>query len=330
MRAAFIRQTGGPEQIQYGELPDPTPTTRQVLVKIGAVAVNPIDTYIRSGLIKMELPFPFVVGFDLAGTVVAVGPEAARFRVGDRVWGSNQGAFGRQGTFADFAAIDEDWLYPTPENVADETAAAGALVGITAALGLIQRAQLQAGETILVTGGSGGVGSTVVQMAKALGARVLTTAGSEEKAAFCRELGADEVILYRTESLEERLKELAPGGVDVWWEVARDPNFELAVAHLKKRGRFVLMAGREARPIFPVGPFYVKDCTLHGFAMFNATPEEQRVCALRINDWLASGAYRPRIGKTFPLSEAAAAHRLQEENTLQKAGTLSGKIVLKP
>lgn len=328
MHAAFIRETGGPERIEWAEFPEPTPTGRQVLVRVGAAAINPIDTYIRSGAIKMELPLPYIVGCDLAGTVAAVGPEARRFKVGDRVWGSNQGLFGRQGSCAERVAVDEDWLYPTPPNVSDAVAAAGALVGITAHLGLFRFAKLQAGETLFVTGGSGGVGSTVVQAAKAAGARVITTAGDDARAAVCRELGADEVILYKTESLDDRLKVLAPGGINVWWEVTREPNFEQAVAHLTKRGRFVLMAGREARPTFPVGPFYVKDCSLFGFAMFNATPDEQRACSEGINRGLADGTYRPRIGRTLPLSETAAGHRLQEENTLGKAGTLAGKIVL--
>lgn len=330
MKAAYIQATGAPDVIQYGNLPDPTPTGRQVLVKTAAVAVNPIDTYIRSGMIAAALPQPYVIGCDIAGTVIAVGPDAARFQPGDRVWGSNQGLMGRQGTFSELAAIDEDWLYRTPAAVSDEDAAAAALVGITAWLGLVRDAKLQAGETLFVNGGAGGVGSMVVQMAKALGARVVTTAGSDVNLASCRQFGADLAINYRTEDVDARLREFAPGGVDVWWETLREPNFERTVSHLAPRGRMVLMAGREARPIFPVGPFYVKDCSLHGFAMFNAPPAVQRQAADNIHRWLTEGKLRARIGKRLRLAEAAEAHRLQEENTLRKAGTLSGKIVLVP
>lgn len=330
MKAACIEQPGPPENIRYIDVPKPNPQGQQVLVKVGAVSVNPIDTYIRAGMIKAELPRPFIVGCDLAGTVEAVGPTAKRFKAGDRVWGSNQGLFGRQGTFAEYAAVDEDWLYPTPSGVSDENAAAAALVGITAHLGLFRSAKLAPGETLFVTGGSGGVGSTVVQMAKAAGARVITTAGSDEKTAICRQLGADGAINYKTQNVDEELKKLAPDGVNVWWEVVRDTNFEQAVSHLTKRGRMILMAGREARPIFPVGPFYVKDCSLLGFAMFNASPDEQRACSVDIGRWLAEGKLKPRIGRTMRLSEAAAAHKLQEENTLGKSGTLAGKIVLTP
>ena len=252
------------------------------------------------------------------------------FEPGDRVWGSNQGLLGRQGTFAEFCAIDECWLYPTPNGVSDEQAAAVALVGITARLGLLRDARLQKGETIFVNGGSGGVGSTVVQMAKAIGARVVATAGSDRKVELCRRLGADYVIDYKTQNVEAELKKFAPAGVNVWWETLREPNFDLAVGALAARGRMIVMAGREARPPFPVGPFYVKGCSLHGFVMFMATPEEQRDCAEDINRWLVEGKLRANIDRVLPLSQAAAAHRLQEESTIGRSGGLSGKIVLKP
>jgi NADPH:quinone reductase len=329
MKAAFIRQPGPASNITYGDLPTPEPKGAEVLVKVGAVAVNPIDTYIRAGAIKMQIPLPFVVGCDLAGTVERVGPEAKRFKPGDRVWGSNQGLFGRQGTFAEYAAVDEKWLYGTPDGVADETAAAGALVGITAHLGLF-RATLKPGETLFVNGGTGGVGSKVVQMAKALGARVATVGGSDDKVARCRKLGADAAWNYKTDDVDARLKEFAPEGVDVWWETLREANFDRTVSHLRMRGRMVLMAGRDARPLFPVGPFYTKDCTLIGFAMFNASPEEQRRCADDLNAWMKAGKLSACIDRTLPLSEAAAAHQLQQDNTLEKQGTLAGKIVLKP
>ncbi|HEY1785466.1 MAG TPA: NADPH:quinone reductase, partial [Pirellulales bacterium] len=314
----------------YGDLPTPEPAADQVLVRVGAVSVNPIDTYIRGGAIAMPLTFPFVVGCDLAGTVEKVGGAVKRFRPGDRVWGSTQGLLGRQGTFAQYAAADEQWLYPLSPDVSEESAAALALVGITAHLGLVRDARLQPGETLFVNGGSGGVGSTVVQMAKALGARVVTTAGSEEGLAQCRRLGADLAIDYKQEDVPRRVKEFAPQGVNVWWETLREPNFDTAVSLLAERGRMIVMAGRDARPQFPVGPFYVKGCALHGFLMFKATPDEQRAAADDINRWLSSGVVKPNIGARMTLAETAAAHRLQESNTIHKAGTLRGKIVLTP
>jgi NADPH:quinone reductase len=329
MKAAFIEKPGPPENIRYDDLPEPKVGDSQVLVRVKAVAVNPIDTYIRSGMIKMELPSPFIVGCDLAGTVERVGAKVTRFKPGDRVWGSNQGLLGRQGTFAELAVSDENYLYATPAGVSDENAAAIALVGITACLGLT-RAQLKGGETLFVNGGSGGVGSTVIQMGKAIGARIIATAGSDEKLAACRKLGADLAINYKTEKVAEVVKKAAPGGVNVWWETTREPDFDTAVGAMSFRGRMVLMAGREARPPFPVGPFYTRDCSLHGFVMFMAPPDEQRAAANDINHWLSEGKLKPKVDRVLPLSDTAIAHRLQEENTIGKKGTLSGKIVLKP
>ncbi len=330
MKAAYIEKTGPPEVITYGDLPQPSTGGSQVLVRVAAVAVNPIDTYIRSGAVQMALPQPFIVGCDLAGTVEAVGPEVKQLRPGQRVWGSNQGLLGRQGTFAEFACVDECWLYPTPDGVGDAQAAAIALVGITAWLGVVRDAQLARGETLFVNGGAGGVGSAVVQMAKEIGARVITTAGSDERVEACRALGADVAINYRTQDVDAAIREAAPDGVDVWWETLREPDFERTVPLLARRGRMIIMAGREARPTFPVGPFYVKDCTLKGFAMFNAAPEEQQRAAKDINRWLAAGQLHPRIDRMLPLSEAATAHKLQEENTIGQQGTISGKLVLSP
>ena len=330
MKAAYIDQPGPAENIRYGELPTPRPSGAEVLVKVGAVSVNPIDTYVRSGKVPMRLPLPLVVGCDLAGVVAEAGPNARRFKPGDRVWGSNQGLLGRQGTFAEFAAVDECWLYPTPDSVGDEQAAAAALVGITAHLGLVRDVRLKRGETLFVHGGTGGVGSMVVQMAKALGARVITTAGSPEKAARCRELGADLAIQYKQEDEQARTREFSPGGVDVYWESLREPNFDRAIELLAPRGRMIVMAGRDARPPFPVGPFYLKGCLLFGFAMFNATADEQRAAAAEINRWLASGELKAQIDRVLPLSETATAHRLQEENATGGSGPLAGKIVLKP
>lgn len=330
MKAAFINETGSPDVIQYGDLPKPELSGRQVLVRTVAVAVNPVDTYIRNGANFWELPRPFVIGCDIAGVVEVLGPDAGRFEIGTRVWGTNQGLMGRQGTFAEYCAIDEDWLYATPDGVADEDAAACALVGVTAHLGLFRDAQLQSRETVFVHGGTGGVGSMVVQMAKAVGATVITTGGTDEKVAACLALGADHAINYKTQDVAAEVTRLAPGGINVFWETLREPDLDCIVGLLAERGRLILMAGRDARPEFPVGPFYVKGCSIHGVVMFKATPEELRACSEDINRWLAAGQLKGKISRRMSLAEAAEAHRLQESNTLQKEGTLSGKILLTP
>jgi NADPH2:quinone reductase len=159
---------------------------------------------------------------------------------------------------------------------------------------------------------------------------VITTAGSDSKVAACRQMGAELALNYKTENVEGAIKAFAPNGLDVWWETLREPNFEKTISLLAMRGRMVVMAGREAKPVFPVGPFYVKDCSLHGFAMFNASAEEQEAAALDINRWMAAGKLKPRIDRILPLSQTAEAHRLQEQSTIHQTGELAGKIVLVP
>lgn len=331
MKAVYLEETGSPDVLKYGDLPTPEPKQGEVRVAVSAVSVNPIDTYIRAGIVAMTLPKPFIPGCDLAGTVEKVGPGCKRFKVGERVWGSNQGLLGRQGTFAQFACVQEDWLYPIPPGVSENDAAAGALTAITAHLGLFRCAGLKSGETVLVQGGSGGVGSMVLQMTKAVGSKAITTVGSAAKADLCRSWGADLVINYKTEDIPAAVKAFTGGqGVNVWYETQREPDLQRIVELTARRGRIVIMAGRQAQPIFPIGPFYTRDMALYGFAMFNATADEQRACAEDINRWLKEKKLKPVVGKVFKLAEAAAAHRLQEENTLQKSGTLTGKIILTP
>jgi NADPH2:quinone reductase len=330
MKAAYITQTGPPDVIVYGDFPTPKVSRKQCLIKVGAVDMNPIDTYIRGGMIPAKLSFPYILGRDLAGTVIETGAGVKGFKPGDRVWATGQGADGRPGTFAELAAVDEKWLHNTPANVADEEMAAVSLVAITAQIGLVRHANLHRGEVLFVNGGSGGVGSSVVQIAKILEARVVTTAGNDDKVKICRELGADLALNYKTEDVDAAIKSFAPEGVNVWWETLREPLFERTIPLLAIRGRMIVMAGRDAKPVFPVGPFYVKDCSLHGFALFNASAREQRSAANAINRWLAEGKLKARIDRVLPLSQAAEAHRLQEQSTIHKSGALRGKIVLKP
>jgi NADPH2:quinone reductase len=276
----------------------------------------------------MPLAFPYVIGCDVAGTVEELGRGSNRFRAGDRVWGSNQGLLGRQGVASEYAAIDEAWLCPTPSVLEDAAAASMALVGITAHLGLFGFGQLKASEAVYVPGGTGGVGSMVVQMAKAIGARVATSAGSQERVELCRSLGADLALNYKTDDIPARLRAFVPEGVDVWYETQREPNLEVAIPLLRKSGRLILMAGRAAKPALPLGAFYPRNCSIFGFAMFNSTAEEQRRCAADMIRWVEEGRLKPMVGRTFPLSAAAEAERFLEENSLKGAGSLTGKVVI--
>lgn len=331
MKAAYFVANGGPEVIQYGELPLAELKGNEVRIRVLAASLNPIDTYIRSGMAAMPGPFPFVTGRDFAGVIEEVGPEVSRWKVGDQVWGANQGAGGRPGSIAEQTIAKEEWVYPLPDNVEAKTAAAFALTGITAHLGLFLRAGLKAGETVFVHGGTGGVGSMVIQVAKAHGAKVITTVGSPEKQKIAKSFGADFVINYKSDNLEEVIKEATQGrGVDVWYETQPPTNLDQTIEMTAQRGRIVLMAGRKARPELPNGPLYVKGQSLLGFAMFNYTAAELAECAQDLNRLASAGQLKAMIGREMPFAQASEAHKLQEENTLQKAGSLTGKIVLVP
>jgi NADPH2:quinone reductase len=324
MKAAYVDHVGPVENIRFGDLPAPDVGPFDVLVRTTAVCVDPEDTLIRSGRLPEDLPLPFIVGRDVTGVVQAVGAAVSRYAPGDRVWSNNQGYHGRQGTFAEFVAIREDLLYPLPAGVDDRAAVAFVHSGLTASLGL-QEAKLRAGEVLFINGGAGHVGSAVLQLARARGARVVVTAGSDEGLAWCRALGAERTIKYRTEDVDSALAEVAPGGADVYWDASGRPDFDRAVARVARRGRIVVMCGYAERPPFPVGPFYVKHCSMHGFAVASATDAELQTSADEINHWIGHGRMRVRIGRVMPLSAAAAAHRMIEEHA-----PLPGKVVLVP
>lgn len=324
MKAAYIEQFGPPDVIRFGDLPMPRVGPRDVLVRVAAVAVDGIDAYIRSGAYPVPVPMPFIIGRDLVGTVVETGPEVAEFRPGDWVWANNQGYDGRQGSFSEYCAVEQDLLYPLPEDLDPLLAAAVLHSGLTAVLALQFKARLQSKETVFINGGAGNVGAAALGIAKALGARVAVTAGGPEKAEWCRKSGADRVIDYRGEDVRRALREFAPGGVDVYLDTTRQFDGDLAVESIARRGRILVIAGLAARTLLPVGRFYQRNATLYGFTVTDATTEELATYAIEINRWLAQGALPARIACRLPLSQAAEAHRLLE------AGGVFGKIVLAP
>lgn len=329
MKAAFFERTGPASEIRVGELPLVTLPEDHVRVKVAVSALNPIDLYIRAGTVAMPLNSPQIPGSDFAGEIVEVGAKVTKFRVGDRVWGTNQGMFGRQGTACETATIHEQWLYRSPIGIADVDMAAVALTGITAHLGLFDQARLKPGETVYVSGGSGGVGSMVIQIAKAAGARVVTTAGTDEKRALCKSLGADEALDYASAGLDEAVKAFAPEGIDVWFETQREPDFARAFPLMNRGGRFLVMAGRTATPMFPpLGQFYPRNLSVLGFAMLAYGPEAQAKAAEDLIRWVATGQLKPIVGKRFGLSETAEAHQFLEDATLGGSRKLVGKVVL--
>ncbi|MER5491712.1 NADPH:quinone reductase [Streptomyces sp. NPDC002490] len=324
MRAAFIEQPGPPENIRYGELPVPVPGPTDVLVDTLATTVNPVDTFVRSGLFPTPLPFPFVVGRDLVGTVTRVGPGACGFSVGDRVWTNSLGHGGRQGAAAERSVVAADRLYPLPSGVPVEDAVAVVHPAATARLALFTHGRLRAGETVWVAGAGGNVGSAMVVLAVDAGARVLATAAARDLD-HCRALGAAEAFDYRDPHLSARLAAACPSGVDLHLDTSGTNDLTSAVELLAPRGRIVLLAGARARPVLPVGPLYMKDCSIVGFVISHATTAELAEAATDINRLVATGRLRPRATEVLPLSATAETHARLER------GELHGRrVVLRP
>jgi NADPH2:quinone reductase len=324
MKAAFIDKVGPPESIQYGELPRPAVGARQILVRVSAVALNPVDALVRSGAFVQELPRPFILGRDAVGVVEEIGRDVTTFSLGQRVWCNNQGYNGRQGTFAEFIAVDEPLLYPLPDGVDEREAVAFAQAGLTAHVGM-QRAHIEPGESLFINGGSGNVGTALLQFAKAAGVRILATAGDARGVEWCRTIGADRAMNYKTDDLDKAIADFAPGGVDVHWNTSGRHDLDKTIARIARRGRIVIMSAQGEDPVFPVRPFYIKDATLVGFAITYATETELKDAAEHINAWMAAGKMRVRIDRVMKLTETAEAHLRIEEHA-----HISGKIVLVP
>ena len=322
--AAYIEERGPAETIRYGQIPVPVPGPTDVLVHVEAVAVNPVDTFVRSGAFATALPFPFVIGRDLVGTVAACGPGAARFTVGERVWSNSLGHAGRQGAAAEYVVVPADRLYPLPGGADPVTTVAILQPAATAYLALTVHGRLRAGETVLIAGAAGHVGRAATMLATGAGARVIATARAADLDT-CRSLGADVALDYGDPDLSRRLHEAVPTGVDVHLDTSGHQNLDLAVDVLAPRGRIVVMAGLTQRPELPAGAFYTRDAQIVGFAISNATSSELADAAERINQLIADGVLRPRRVEELPLSSAATAHKRLE--TGQAAGT---RLVLRP
>ncbi|HEU4566556.1 MAG TPA: NADPH:quinone reductase [Marmoricola sp.] len=310
-RAAFVNRLGDASQIEIGELPVPPLGPRDVLVEAEAMAVNHVDRFVRSGSYRTPTPFPFVIGRDLVGTVSAVGSGVAGFSVGDRVWTNSMGHGGRQGTFAGSVVVPVERLYPLPSGVPAHDAARVLHVAATAWLGLFRHARLALGETVLVHGAGGGVGTAVVQLAKAAGAFVVATTSAAE-ADWVRSCGADAVLDYRSGSLAGDVEAAAPSGVDVWWDNSGINDVGLALPRLAMGGRFVMISGLDSRPSVRAGDLYTRDLSLLGFVISNARVSDLSDAARAINVLLARGGLAARAGEVFPLSRAADAHRALE------------------
>jgi NADPH:quinone reductase-like Zn-dependent oxidoreductase len=322
MRAAYITQLGSPDVIRHGELPPPVPGPHDVLVDVEVSAVNHVDTFVRSGAWRTPLEFPFVIGRDLVGTVAAAGPGATGYRPGDRVWCNSLGHDGRQGAAAEQAVVPVDRLYRLPDGVDAVDAVALAHPAATAHLALFTHGRLRAGDTVAVLGAGGNVGGAAVVMAARAGARVIAVASARDEP-YVRSLGADHVVDYRSPDVAGQIRAAAPHGVDVHVDTSGRNDLETAVDLLASRGRVVVLAGLRTRPVLPVGPLYLMDRSVRGFAISHADTAQLADAARGISGLLAAGRLRPRATEVLPLSEAAGAHRRLDE------GKVNGKLVLR-
>ena len=320
MLAAYIEQLGPPDTIRYGELPPPVAEEGEVLVDVSVASVNHVDTFVRSGAWRTPLTFPFVIGRDLAGTVAEARPGTG-FEAGDRVWCNSMGHAGRQGAAAEQVAVPADRLYRLPAGVSPRDAVALAHPAATAYLALHPHGRVQAGETVVVFGGGGNVGSALIVLAVHAGARVLATSSARD-IERCRALGAAEVFDYRDPDVAGQLRSACPDGVDLLVDTSGTNDLDTAVELLAWRGRVVVLAGLATRPVLPAGPLYLKDCSVVGFAISRATTAELAAAAGTIGTLLASGRLRPPATVPMPLSAAAEAHARLER------GEIRGKILL--
>ena len=322
MRAIRVESYGGPEVLRIAEVPTPEPGAGQVRVKLAASGVNFIDTYHRTGAYKGTLPF--TPGSEGAGLVDAVGPGVTEFRLGDRV-----ASPAMNGTYAEYALAPVERLVPVPQGVDLRVAAAALLQGCTAHYLSYSTFPLDPGKTALVHAAAGGVGRLLTQIATQLGARVLATAGSEEKAALARSAGADAVILYTEEDFEAETRKLTGGvGVDVVYDSVGKTTFDKSLGCLRPRGYLVLF-GQSSGAVPPVDPQVLNAkgslfLTRPTIAHYIATRDELLWRATDIFTWITQNQLEVRIDREFPLAEAAAAHRYLEERQTK------GKVLLIP
>ncbi|GAA1121304.1 quinone oxidoreductase [Arthrobacter flavus] len=318
--AIVIQQAGGPDVLRVAEVDQPTPAGSELLVRVAAAGVNFIETYQRSGYYPVD--YPFIPGAEAAGEVVALGPEASGFAVGDRV------AFAEgKGTYAEFTLVEADQALPVPEGISLETAAALPLQGMTAHYLINTTFKVQLGQTVLTHAGAGGVGLLLIQLLKARGARAITTVSTDDKEALAREAGADEVLRY--EGFDTAVRELTNGvGVDVVYDGVGKATFDGSLASLRKRGTLVLF-GAASGPVPAFDPQRLASAgsvhlTRPKLLDHLLTVEERRWRSSEVFAAVVDGSLQVRIGATYPLDAAAQAHEDLE------ARKTTGKVLLIP
>jgi NADPH2:quinone reductase len=318
MKSIVVHEFGSPDVLKLENVPDPSPGAEQVLVRVHAIGVNPVDVYIRSGTYARKPNLPYTPGTDFAGVVQAVGGGVSSVRKGDRVYANAQSAC------AELTVCEEWQIHPLPNRVSFQQGAALGVPYGTAWRGLFIRAHAKAGDTVLVHGGSGGVGTAAIQIARSHGMRVIATAGSDKGLALVREQGAH-IVLNHTEPdyLLQVLPLTGGRGVDVVMEMLANVNLDRDLDVLALGGRVMVIGNRGRIEIDPRKAMG-KDGAILGMTLFNVTRPELHEIHSGIVAGLENGTLNPVIGKELPLADVAKAHAL-----VMEPGAY-GKIVLIP
>lgn len=320
MKAIRVREFGGPEKLVLEELPDLRPGPGEVVVRLHAAGVNPVDTYIRSGAHSVKPPLPYTPGIDAAGVLLSTGDGVQRVKQGDRVYVAGS----LSGTYAEQALCRESQAHPLPQNVSFQQ---GAAIGVpygTAYRALFQKALVLPGETVLIHGASGGVGIAATQLARAHGLKVIATAGTEKGRKLAAEKGAHHVLDHSSSDLNDQVLKLTGGrGVNVILEMLANKNLARDFSMLSLRGRIVVIGNRGTIEINPRDAM-TRDATILGMMVFNASEQEMASVHAALGAALEADVARPVIGQEIPLSEAARAHE-----AVLRPGSY-GKIVLIP
>jgi NADPH2:quinone reductase len=308
MKAILCRDWGGPEALEYAEVPSPAMQPGHVQVRVRAAGINFADTLMVSGKYQVKPPLPFIPGLEIAGEILAVAPDVTTLKPGQRVL-----AFLRNGGgYAEEVLLPAVTVLPIPDNM--DFASAGGFPATygTSYFALTHRGHLQAGETLLVTGAAGGVGLTAVEIGRILGARVIAAAGGPEKCAIARDYGADETIDYLRENITERVRAFTGGrGADVVYDPVGGDAFDQAIRAVNWEARMLVIGFASGKiQSVPANLVLVKNISVIG-VVWGAQQERDPVFASRwlkeLLAWQAAGRLRPRIGATFPLAQAGAA-----------------------
>jgi NADPH:quinone reductase len=328
MKAILVREHGGPEVLKLEDFPDPKPNADQVVVRLKAVGVNPVDVYIRTGAYARKPALPFIPGSDAAGEIESTGANVRQYKAGDRVFihgtaaEHTHGHYG--GAYAQKAVCNLDHIYRLPANISFGQGAAMGVPYATAYRALFHRAQARPGETLLIHGATGGVGLAATQIAHAHGITVLGTGGTDEGLKAVRESGADAVFNHATPGyLDEIMKAAGGRGVDVVLEMAAHVNLDKDLGLLANRGRVVVI-GNRGRVEIDARQAMGRDASILGMTLFNIGDADMASINSYMMAGLANGTLKPVVGKEFPLAEAAKA-----QDAVMAPGA-RGKIVLLP